>query len=252
MPSSPPIVLTFAASDPTCGAGAQADVLTIAAMGCHPVSVLTALTVQSTHGVERIVAVEPGLVERQARALLEDVPVAAIKLGVLGSAENVRLVARLIAEHSATPVVLDPVLASARGDELASRGMVDALADAIVPHAIVMTPNSVEAQRLGGVARLLALGCRYVLVTGTHAPDADVVNRLYDAGGIVSEERWERLPHSYHGSGCTLASALAASLACGRAMREAAHEAQDFTWRSLGAGFRPGAGQHLPRRLVRA
>src|SRR5512132_2773250 len=114
MPSSPPIVLTFAASDPTGGAGLQADLLTLASLGCHPLSVLTGLTVQDTRGVESLLAIEPAWVERQARRALEDIPVAGFKLGVLGSAGNARVVAAILAEHPRTAVVLDPVLGSGR------------------------------------------------------------------------------------------------------------------------------------------
>lgn len=244
----PPIVLTFAASDPTGGAGLQADLLTLAALGCHPLSVVTALTVQDTRGVDSLDAVDAALVERQAAKLLAEMKVAAFKLGVLGSAANVRAVAGIVARHPRVPLVLDPVLASGRGDTLASDVVVDALLELIVPRATLATPNTVEAKRLGGERALLDRGCRYVLVTGTHADTKDVVNTLHDASGKVREDRWPRLPGSYHGSGCTLASACAAHLAHGLAMGDAVRTAQEFTWRSLSAGFRPADGQFIPWR----
>jgi hydroxymethylpyrimidine/phosphomethylpyrimidine kinase len=247
----PPIVLTFAASDPTGGAGLQADLLTLAALGCHPLSVLTGLTVQDTSGVEYLEAVAADLVARQARALLAESRVAAFKAGVLASAENVRAVAAIAATHANTPLVVDPVLASGRGDALASDAVRSALLEALVPLATLLTPNKMEAERLGGAQRLLGLGARYVLVTGTHDDTAEVINRLYDAGGLVREDRWPRLPGSYHGSGCTLASAAAAALAKGRGMPEAVREAQEYTWQALAAGFRSGAGQLLPNRFYR-
>jgi hydroxymethylpyrimidine/phosphomethylpyrimidine kinase len=124
-----------------------------------------------------------------------------------------------------------------------------------VPRATVVTPNSIEARRLGGRSELaacaqalLALGAEYVLVTGAHEAGTDVVNTLYARGGVLRSDRWQRLPGSYHGSGCTLASAIAARLAHGAPVPEAVYEAQQYTWRSLAAGFRPGSGQHLPRR----
>lgn len=245
----PPIVLTFAASDPTGGAGLQADLLTLAALGCHPLSVLTGLTVQDTSGVEQLELVSAELVTRQASRVLAETRVGAFKAGVLGSRENVHAVAAIAARHAEVPLVVDPVLASGRGDPLASEDVVKALVDALIPRATVVTPNSLEAQRLGGAQALLATGCRYVLVTGTHQPGEEVVNRLYDSSGLVREDRWRRLPHSYHGSGCTLASALAAALAKGRSAPEAAREAQEFTWRSLEAGFRAGRGQPIPNRF---
>src|SRR5262249_19105480 len=216
----PPIVLTFAGSDPTGGAGLQADLLTLASMGCHPLSVVTALTVQDTHGVASVDAVDAARVRMQAERVLGDTRVAAIKLGLLGSAANVRAVAAILAEHAEIPVVLDPVLASGRGDALATEDAIAALRELIVPQATVVTPNSIEARRLASAStlaqsaqRLVERGAEYVLVTGTHEPGDDVVNTLYDQGGVVREDRWPRLPGSYHGSGCTLASAIAAALA---------------------------------------
>ena len=252
----PPIVLAFAASDPTGGAGVQADILTIAAMGCHPLSVLTALTIQDTSGVESVQAVARAWVENQARRLLAEIRVDAFKLGVLGSAQNIAAIAAILAEHPDVPVVCDPVLASGRGDALAGAEMLDALRELILPQSTVVTPNSLEARRLaaeqdlGACARkILAMGSEFVLITGTHEATAEVVNVLHDAGGVVREDRWERLPGSYHGSGCTLASALAAALASGASVAEAARDAEEFTWQALAAGFKPGAGQFLPNRF---
>jgi hydroxymethylpyrimidine/phosphomethylpyrimidine kinase len=250
------MVLAFAASDPTGGAGLQADVLTIAAMGCHPLSVLTALTVQDTAGVESLHAIDSGWVDDQARRLLAEIRVDAFKLGVLGSAQNVAAIAGVLADYPEIPVVCDPVLASGRGDALASDDVIDALREMILPQATVVTPNSLEARRLAGEQDLaacargiLGMGSEYVLITGTHESTAEVVNRLYDAGGVVREDRWQRLAGSYHGSGCTLASAIAAALASGASVPEAVRDAEEFTWQALAAGFAPGAGQLLPNRF---
>jgi hydroxymethylpyrimidine/phosphomethylpyrimidine kinase len=247
----PPIVLTFAASDPTGGAGLQADLLTLAALGCHPLSVITALTVQDTRGVDSLDAVDAGLVERQAAKLLAEMKIAAFKLGVLGSAANARAIAAIVASRPRVPLVLDPVLASGRGDPLASDAVVESLLELVVPRATLATPNSVEARRLGGERALLDRGCRYVLVTGTHEKTSDVVNTLYDAQGKVREDRWPRLPGSYHGSGCTLASACAAHIARGLAIPEAVHAAQEYTWKSLSAAFRPANAQFIPNRFFK-
>jgi hydroxymethylpyrimidine/phosphomethylpyrimidine kinase len=244
----PTIVLTFAASDPTGGAGLQADLLTLAALGCHPLSVLTGVTVQDTSGVEHLEALAAPLVKRQAERVLAESKVSAFKCGVLASAENVRAVADIVAQYAGVPLVLDPVLASGRGDALADDSVLKAL-DILIARATVATPNTLEARRLGGVQRLLELGCRYVLLTGTHDETPEVANKLYSREGLVREDRWPRLPGSYHGSGCTLAAALAAGLAKGRAVPEAAREAQEFTWRSLAAGLRTGAGQLVPERF---
>ncbi len=259
MSSSPPMVLAFAASDPTGGAGLQADLLTLASLGCHPLSVLTGFTVQDTRGVESLQAVEPAWVASQARRVLEDIPVAAFKLGVLGSTANARIVATILGEHPRVPVVLDPVLASGRGDPLADAETVQVLRTVLLARTTVLTPNSVEARRLALAApeaslpecarELAKLGCNFVLVTGTHEAGDKVTNTLYDARGVVREDRWQRLPGSYHGSGCTLAAALSALIARGLAIEDAAQAAQRYTWHALAAGFRPGRGQHLPDRF---
>lgn len=259
MSTSPPAVLVFAASDPTGGAGLQADLLTLARLGCHPLSVVTGLTAQDTHGVQALWPVEADRVVRQAECVLADIPVAAFKLGVLGTADVVAAVAGILAGYPSVPVVMDPVLASGRGDALADAGVLQSVRHLLLPRVTVLTPNSLEARRLVDAAadaslaecasRLVALGCAQVLVTGTHEAGKDVVNSLYAAGGLVREDRWPRLPHEYHGSGCTLASAVAAGLASGLPVEEAVRRAQSFTWTALAAGFRPGGGQHLPQRL---
>ena len=265
--SCPSIVLTFAASDPTGGAGLQADILTIASLGCHPLSVVTAITVQDTAGVEGVFPIDAEWVADQARALLEDMPVAAFKLGMLGSVEVIAAIAEVISDYPDVPVVLDPVLASGRGDQFADEEMIEAMIGLLLPQATLLTPNSMEARRLvqqiGDAEgdsrgktdlaecahRLVNAGCEYVLVTGTHESTPQVINTLYGSHGKVRTDRWDRLPGSYHGSGCTLASAIAAHLAGGIDMADAVMAAQEYTWRTLAAGYRPGMGQFIPDRL---
>jgi hydroxymethylpyrimidine/phosphomethylpyrimidine kinase len=144
----PPMVLSFAASDPSGGAGLQADLMTASALGCHALSVTTALTVQDSVGVASILAIDADWVEDQARTLLEDMPVAAFKIGLLGSAENMLIIAEILADYPLLPVVLDPVLASGRGDELADEEMIATLREVLLPLTTILTPNSLEARRL--------------------------------------------------------------------------------------------------------
>jgi hydroxymethylpyrimidine/phosphomethylpyrimidine kinase len=256
----PPAVLTFAASDPTSGAGLQADILALASMGCHPLSVITAITVQDTTGVESFMPIDPDWVADQARCILEDMPVAAFKMGVLGSTEIVTLVAEVVSDYPDIPLVLDPVLASGRGDEFASEEMIIAIRELLIPQSTVVTPNIPELRRLAEddegdmdlaecAQHLLDAGCEYVLVTGTHDSTPDVVNTLYHRGGVLRSDTWQRLPGSFHGSGCTLASALAANLARGLDIADAVYEAQDYTWQALSKAYRPGMGQYIPDRL---
>jgi len=257
----PPIVLAFAATDPSGGAGLQADVLTLASMGCHPLTVVTAATIQDTMGIEDVMALDAEWVADQARCVLEDMPVAAFKIGVVGSVENIAAIAEVVSDYPEIPLVLDPVLASGRGDELATDEMVAALRELLVPQATIITPNSVEARRLVQedgesdldlaecARRLLATGCEYVLITGTHENTPQVINTLYGQDGVVRTDSWERLPGSYHGSGCTLAAAITATIANGLGIGDAVKDAQEYTWQTLKAAFRPGMGQHIPDRM---
>ncbi len=263
LPEIPPIVLTFAASDPSAGAGMQADILTIASMGCHPLTVVTAITVQDTSGVDDVQAIDAELVMNQARTVLEDMPVAAFKIGLLGSVENIAVIAEIISDYPDIPLVFDPVLSSGRGDELANEDMLDAMRELLLPQTTILTPNSLEARRLiqdedndednpdlnECAKRIIQLGCEYVLITGTHENTSKVINSLHGERGFIRIDNWPRLPGIYHGSGCTLASAIAALLANGLPMEEAVREAQEYTWETLKYGFRPGMGQHIPDRL---
>lgn len=261
-PSSlPPIVLVFAATDPSGGAGLQADVMTLSSMGCHPLSVVTAATIQDTMGVEDVMALDAEWVADQARCVLEDMPVVAFKIGMVGSIENIAAIAEVVSDYPEIPLVLDPVLASGRGDELVTDEMISALRELLVPQTTIIIPNSIEARRLVQedgeedidlaecARRLLAMGCEYVLITGTHENTPQVVNTLYGQDGVVRSDSWERLPGSYHGSGCTLASAVAATIANGLSVSDAVKDAQEYTWQTLRAAFRPGMGQHIPDRL---
>lgn len=259
----PPIVMSFAASDPSGGAGIQADIMTLSSMGCHPLSVLTAITVQDSVGIEGVLALEADWVSDQARVLLEDMPVAAFKIGLLGSVENIAAIAEILADYPGIPLVLDPVLASGRGDELASEDMLAAMRELLLPQTTVLTPNSTEARRLAADEaddednpdldecgrRLVAAGAEFVLITGTHENTPKVINILVGGQGRIRVDVWDRLPGSYHGSGCTLASAVAANLANGLDVVDAVRDAQDFTWNALASGFRPGMGQFIPDRF---
>jgi hydroxymethylpyrimidine/phosphomethylpyrimidine kinase len=269
MTPTPPTVMTFAATDPSCGAGMQADVLALASIGCHPLSVITGITVQDTVGVESVMALDSDWINEQARTILEDVQVSAFKLGLLGSIENVAVIAEIVADYPDVPLIIDPILTSGRGDELANDEMQAAMCELLFPQATLITPNSLEARRLAyyeegeevkhtsledAALRLMAMGSEYVLITGTHERSVDVVNSLYGMQlsnelGLIKDYHWERLAGSYHGSGCTLASAIAACLAHGLVMEEAIQEAQEYTWQTLKNAFRPGMGQFIPDRF---
>ena len=135
--------MTFSATDPTGGAGLQADVLTLASLGCHPLSVTTAITVQDTSGVESMMAFDADWVNDQARALLEDMEVSAFKLGLLGNVETIAMIAEIVADYPTVPLIIDPVLASGRGDALVTNEMINAMSDLLLSQATLITPNSI-------------------------------------------------------------------------------------------------------------
>ena len=257
-----PNILIFSASDPTCGAGMQADIQTVSSLGCHPLSALTGLTVQDTKGVHHISPVDSKLFDAQAQAILDDSKVELIKCGMLSSEENIHVLAKLLNEYPNIPVVLDPIMASGRGDELTSESMRQLMIELIFPRVTLLTPNSMEARQLvklddlkkdisidEAAKRLLASGCENVLITGAHEATDDVVNRLYLSDGETESYAWKRLPHDYHGSGCTLASAIAAYLAQGLSLIQSVEEGQDFTWHALDSAMQTGRGQRTPNRF---
>ncbi|MGC3962286.1 MAG: hydroxymethylpyrimidine/phosphomethylpyrimidine kinase [Rhodocyclaceae bacterium] len=262
--SAPPIVLTFAASDPTGGAGLQSDLLTLAALGVHPLSVVTGITLQDTAGIEDMDAIDSDWVADQARVLLEDIPVQAFKIGVLGSVENVAAVAEVIADYPDLPVVFDPVFSSTRADAFADEEMLAAMTELLLPLTTVLTPTGAEARRfaqeddddelsLPDCARhLIELGADHVLITGVHEHTPQVINTLYGSTGVIRSDAWERLHGNYHGAGSTLACAIAALLARGESLSDAVHAAQAFTWNTLAHANRIGMGQLIPNRFFKS
>ena len=255
-----PAVLCFAGLDPTGGAGLQADIETIVSMGGHPLPIATSLTAQDTHDVRALMPIDPRHVIAQARTVLADVPVAAVKIGLLGSVGIVDALQEILTDCDGVPVVLDPIHRAGGGAPLASDELTSAVLSQLVPRTTVLTPNTREARRLApGAAtlanaarRLLSSGCGYVLVTGADEATPGVVNRFYGRRGLVESFEWPRIEGVFHGSGCTLAAAVAAGLARGATPRTAVIEAQQFTHDAIANGYRIGAGQRVPDRLQRA
>ena len=255
-----PAVLCFAGLDPTGGAGLGADIEAIVSMGGHPLPIATSLTVQDTHDVRALMPVDPGHIIDQARAVLADIPVAAVKIGLVGSPEVVDALHDILADCEEIPVVLDPIGRAGGGASLADDELMRAIASRLVPRTTVATPNTREALRLapesetvaGAAGRLVSSGCEYVLVTGADEATPRVVNRFYGRRGLIESLEWPRVEGVFHGSGCTLAAAVAARLACGATPEEAVTDAQRFTHEAISNGYRIGAGQLVPDRLRRA
>lgn len=253
--SKRPTVLCFSGHDPTGGAGIQADIEAISAQDCHALSVITCLTRQDTHNVHSISPCPPQSIKQQAQTLFDDIHVDAIKIGLIGDAKIALTIGKILTKHPHIPVILDPVLAAGGGYELASQQLLEAIQSELLPVTTVTTPNTHEAERLTGTSAwndaapiFAQLGVKYTLITGTHDNATAVTNRLYKQGELITAHDWKRLSKSYHGSGCTLASALAANIAKGLAIEDASYRAQDYTWQSLNNGFHISSGQGIPLR----
>jgi hydroxymethylpyrimidine/phosphomethylpyrimidine kinase len=255
---SPPIVLSISGHDPSGGAGIQADIEAITALGCKAATVVTCLTVQDTVDVRRIAPLSPELVEAQLQTLLNDIKVRVIKIGLLGDAAVADTLAAVLRGHPEIPVILDPVLAAGGGRELAARDLIRSIRGNLLPQTHLITPNAPEARRLTDrpsleeCARdLLQCGCKAVLITGTHEQEPEVTNLLYRKDREPLHSTWARLEGSYHGSGCTLASSIAALLAKGLTLEQAVLKGQEYTWNTLSFATAPGKGQSLPDRFFR-
>lgn len=258
MRPTPPIVLSISGHDPSGGAGIQADIEATTALGCRAATVVSCLTVQDTVDVRRVVPLSPELVDEQLRTLLNDIEIRVIKIGLLADAAIADTVAAVLRDHRGIPVILDPVLAAGGGRELAARGLIRSIRGNLLPQTSLITPNVPEARRLADrqsleecAMDLLQCGCEAVLITGTHEQEPAVTNLLYRGGRETLASTWPRLAGSYHGSGCTLASSIAALLAGGLTLVEAVLEGQEYTWNALSSGAAPGKGQSLPDRFYR-
>ncbi|KTT25907.1 bifunctional hydroxymethylpyrimidine kinase/phosphomethylpyrimidine kinase [Pseudacidovorax intermedius] len=249
-------VLTIAGSDSGGGAGIQADLKTFAALGCYGMSAITALTAQNTCGVSGIHGVPPAFLKAQLQAVIEDIGVDAVKLGMLHAPEVVEVVAWAIDHYRLPNVVLDPVMVATSGDRLIAAETVDRLVAELFPRAALVTPNLDEAALLvghaipdadaldGAAAELLARGARGVLLKGGHLPGEEVVDLLALAGGERHRFAASRIQsRNLHGTGCTLSSAIACGLALGRPLPEAVAQARGYVRGAMQAGVTVKVGE---------
>jgi hydroxymethylpyrimidine/phosphomethylpyrimidine kinase len=250
-----PVVLSFSGHDPSGGAGIQADIETLSSHHCHNISVITALTEQDSQNVKKMWPQSAEAIISQAETLFADMPVAVIKIGLVGHEQTAQAIAQILRQHTDIPVVFDPVLAAGGGTPLSDASLIESMVNLLLPLTTILTPNTAEARALTGLVdvndcgfALLAKGCDYVLITGADESTTGVDNRLF-YNGKVETFHWERLPERYHGSGCTLASSIAGLLAQGLDPISAIAEAQDYTWNALAAGYQIGQGQHKPHRF---
>jgi hydroxymethylpyrimidine/phosphomethylpyrimidine kinase len=250
----PPIALTIAGSDSGGGAGIQADLKTFHQFGVHGTSAIVAITAQNTVGVRAVHPVPEAIVTAQLAVLAEDLPPAAVKTGMLGTASLVTLVAAAIREYGWRMYVLDPVMVASSGDRLLDDDAVAALRDQLLPISALVTPNLDEAEILIQAAvrdpeamqsaanRLLEMGARAVLMKGGHLPGDEVVDILVVPGIVRRFTRPRLHTRSSHGTGCTLSAAITAGMAHGNSLERATEDALDYVYRAMAAAPRLGVG----------
>ena len=248
-------VLTIAGSDSGGGAGIQADLKAMSANGTYAMSVITSITAQNTTGVTAIHDLPESIVEAQIDAIFADFDVAAVKTGMLSSAALASLVSRKLQQYHVPWIVVDPVMVSKSGHDLLQADAMDALKQALIPLASVITPNIHEAERLTGLTiRSLAearqaakalhqLGCQHVLIKGGHLLEQPATDLLYDGRFFrMYKGEWIDTPHT-HGTGCTFASALSAHLALGKPLPDAVDAAKQYVTAAIRHGLAIGHGR---------
>jgi hydroxymethylpyrimidine/phosphomethylpyrimidine kinase len=259
-----PVVLAIGGHDPGGGAGIQADIEAIGANGCHAATALTCLTIQDSCNVSQLIPLPAEQLTAQYEAVVQDCKVSAIKIGLLGSIQAAQAVVKLLNSSPQTPVIFDPVLAAGGGSELTSEQLLSTIRQELLPLCHLITPNTVEAARLSAANTtftldeqaeiLLQLGCGSVLISGTHdeRDQASVINRFYQTDTPPLIRQYPRLPGEYHGSGCTLAAALAAQISLGESLESATCIALDYSWDTLQQGYRTGRCQSIPNRWIQS
>ncbi|MDQ1919855.1 bifunctional hydroxymethylpyrimidine kinase/phosphomethylpyrimidine kinase [Massilia pseudoviolaceinigra] len=263
-----PLILTFGVSDPIGATGIQADLACFSALGCHGLSVMTGILISDTARVEDVQEVDADWVCDQARVVLEDMTVAAFKVGALTSVEQASAIAEIVSDYPDVPLILDPFLSSLPDSGLADDDMLIAIRQILVPQATVLLLTQVELARMaetwrdgGGdmlkedVAELTNMGCAYVLVkctaTSGNGAGAQLANTLFDENGVVGTFNWQHLPGPFVGAGSTLSGALAALMArgIGDDAVDAIQAAQEFTVGALANAQRFGMGKLVPNKF---
>lgn len=250
-----PIVLVIAGHDPSGGAGIQADIECIAHAGCHAATVITSLTAQNTNQIIDFLPQEPEFFRQQISLVLEDMEIASCKIGMIGNIELIDVIESELSKLN-IPIVLDPVISATSGRSFVDEHMRKKILSSLVPLTTLITPNSEEARILAqstdlnvAADKLFAHGTKAVLITGTHEDTDAVINSFYTRNNDSTEYLWERLAGTYHGSGCTLSSRIAALLALGDNLKTAVENAQAYTWNTLKHGLMLGHGQAQPNRF---
>jgi hydroxymethylpyrimidine/phosphomethylpyrimidine kinase len=259
---SSPLVLSFGATDPVGAIGIQADLASFAAMGCHGLSVVTAILTGDSAGIEAIQVLDAEWIDDQARILLEDMPVAAFKVGFVGSIENASVIAEIVSDYPDIPLILDPFASAMPDQGQEGEELLHAIRELLVPQSTLLSISSVELARFGetwretsvedslplDVVQITGSGCEYLLVTSIPSGSHELINTLFNQAGVVRSDTWPRLPGPFLGAGATLSGTIAALLANGLDIPEAVLEAQEFSAAALAHAHRPGMGKLIPDR----
>ncbi len=252
-----PLILTFGATDPVGSVGVQADLASFAAMGCHGLSVITAILIGDTARIEDMQVIDADWVSDQARVVLEDMPVAALKIGALGSIENVSVIAEIVSDYPDIPLILDPFTTGMPDPDRENEDLLVAIRELLIPQTTLLVASMVELGRFAETWRdpsnedmlgidaikIIEMGCEYLFVTGTPSDVHDVANTLFNESGVVRHDNWQRIAGSYAGAGTTLSATAAALLANGLSAPEAVLEAQEFTIAAIANAQRLGMGK---------
>jgi hydroxymethylpyrimidine/phosphomethylpyrimidine kinase len=257
-----PLILTFGVADPVGAIGIQADLASFAAMGCHGLSVITSILISDTTRIEDTQVIDADWVADQARVVLEDMPVAAFKVGAVGNIENVSVIAEIVSDYPDIPLILDPFISAMPDQGMDSEDLLIAIRELLIPQTTLLLVSTVELARLAETWRepstddtlavdamhIIEMGCEYLFVTGTPTDVHDVANTLFDESGAVRQDNWQRISGSFSGAGATLSATIAAMLANGIDVPEAVFEAQEFTIAAIANAQRLGMGKLVPDR----
>lgn len=267
-----PTVLTIAGTDPSGGAGIQADLKTFSALGCYGMSVITALVAQNTCGVKAIHSVPPEFVMAQLESVMEDIVPDAIKIGMVHSLELVTVIAKILKQYPQIPVVFDPVMIATSGDRLIEEETVDGIVEQLFPLVTLITPNMDEASLLSGMPvvtvqdmhmasrKIMALGPKALLLKGGHLQSEKLISLLIDKSGLLETLQSDKIhTKNVHGSGCTLSSAIAAYLAQGYELTDAVQKAQQYVHGAIynaadvtiGKGNGPLNHSYNPQKMIK-
>ena len=245
-------VLLFSGLDPSGAAGVSADIETINQFGITPLPIITTLTVQNTQNVTFLEATNNSLIQAQFKSIKEDIDFKVVKIGLLGSSSQIKTISKLLINKTDLSIVLDPIIVSSSDNELSTDSMIEAMKNDLIPLCSLLTPNLSElsslAPGLNEQSAVASLKCPWVLVTTSDSSEVEIEHRLYHHSNLVSKFTYKKLPGNYHGSGCTLSSAISALIATDVSVEDSCRRALDYTYQTLLNAKKLGKMQYHPNR----